>query len=301
MKKPRKKLNKLKLWANKIILPGFGGVPLYKVVVFFIGQLKSEAISIRAAAVAYSFFLALFPGLIFLFTLIPYIPVANMQIELFQVIRDFLPKGAFDTIETTLKDILLTRHGGLLSFGVAMTVYFATNGIDKLIQSFNHNVRVRFFRRYPISLMLTILLSVLVILSLTILLGGTYLLQHLKMISFFRAIWIYYLVSFFKLVVSVVLLVSAISMLYYFGTVKVHKFSFFSPGAILSAVSIAITSIGFRYYVENFSNYNKLYGSLGALICLMIYLNLNSIMLISGYEFNKSIITARQSYGKPIN
>lgn len=281
---------------NRIILPGFWGVPLYSVMVLFIRQLKNEVISIRSAAVAYSLFLALFPGLIFLFTLVPYIPVPNMQVELYTVIRDFLPKEAFETIKNTLSDILLTRRGGLLSFGVVLTVYFATNGIDKLVQSFNHNIRVSFFRRYPVSLMLTILLSVLVILSLAILIGGTYLLQYLRLISFFKAIWIYYIISFFKFAISLLLLISAVSMLYYFGSVRVKKFNFFSPGSVLSAISIAGTSIGFRYYVENFSNYNSLYGSLGALICLMIYLNLNSTVLIAGYEFNKSIMSAHRNY-----
>jgi len=293
----KKRFKKIFNVFKKMILPGFGGVPIFNVIKFFYKKLLNESISMRASAVAYSLFLAMFPGLIFLFTLIPYIPLPDLKLEMFHIFKEMLPSAAFATIESTLSDILLTRHGGLLSFGVIMTVYFATNGIDKLIQTFNHNIRVKFIRRYPVSLMLTFLLSFLTIISLAILIGGSYVLEYLRLISFFKAIWIYNIISLFKFVISILLLICTVSMLYYFGTVKMHKFSFFSPGALLSSICIAISSIGFRYYVENFGNYNTLYGSLGALICLMIYLYLNSSILIAGYEFNKSIISAQKQQG----
>lgn len=279
---------------KKITLPGLGGVPLWEVLLFLYAKMVNEAITVRAAAIAYNFFISLFPGLIFIFTLIPYIHLKDLQIQILAFLGDFLPSSAFQTIESTLKDILLHRRGGLLSFGLITALYFASNGIKSMLYAFHPTNKVKYWKRIIIANFLTLLLSVLVILSLIIIIGGSFMIHYLNKIHFFNSAWVMILIAGFRYATLIALSITAISVLYYAGAKKGERFRMYSPGAFLSTFFIALTSYGFGYYVEHFGRYNRFYGSLGTIIILLIWFYMNSLVLLAGFDFNQSVMKLKQ-------
>jgi len=279
---------------KRITLPGLGGVPLWDVLLFLYAKMINEAITVRAAAIAYNFFIALFPCLIFLFTLIPYIHIKDLQTQILQFMGDFLPASAFATIESTLRDILLHRRGGLLSFGLITALYFASNGIKSMLYAFHPTNKVRYWKRIIIANFLTLLLSILVILALVIIIGGSFLLSYLNKINFFESVWVMILIAGFRYITIIALAITIISILYYAGAKKGERFRMYSPGAFLSTFFIALTSYGFGYYVEHFGRYNRFYGSLGTIIILLIWFYMNSLVLLAGFDFNQSVMKLKQ-------
>ncbi len=279
---------------KKIVIPGFGGIPILYVVKFFTTQLVNENVSVRASAIAFNFFLALVPAFISLFTLIPYIPVENLSQEVMAMLRELMPNSAFKTIETTVIDILETQRGGLMSIGFLFTVYFATNGINSLIDSFNRFETRPFWLLWITSFALMLVLISLLVLGIVIFIGGEILLSNLFDTKLFEDDVNKMVLKLFQIVIILLIIFMGVSLLYFFGSDKESRLSLFSSGAFLATLLILISSYGFAFYVENFSQYNKFYGSLGTLIVLMIWLYITAIVLIIGYELNKSIIMAKK-------
>src|ERR1017187_6949686 len=125
--------------SKKIIIPGFEGLSLYIVTKFFFHGIRNGTLNMRASSLAFSFFLAVFPSIIFLFTLIPFIPIDNFQNQLMDLMKEFMPKAAFQATESTLEDIIKHQHGSLLSFGFIAALYFSTNGFNALIEALNQS------------------------------------------------------------------------------------------------------------------------------------------------------------------
>ncbi|MCC6250869.1 MAG: YihY/virulence factor BrkB family protein [Bacteroidia bacterium] len=284
--------------SKKIILPGFERVPLYYVIDFFIQGLKSSALGTQAASLSFRFFLAIFPGLIFLFTLIPYIPVPDFQEQLLLLLKGLMPHAAFEATRDTFEDLINNKQGGLLSFGFIFALYLATDGVNAMMQGFNQSNHIEEkrsgFKIRLISIMLVVIITVLITISIAIIVMSNwfsdYLLEH-QLIS--KGISYYALLAG-KWLVLLCLLFTAISFLYYFGpSGKVH-YKFISAGSTLATIFIIIVSSGFAFYVNNFASYNKLYGSIGTIIVVMLLINFNVFVVLLGYELNKSIYLAKQ-------
>jgi membrane protein len=278
---------------KKITLPGLGGVRLWEVLWFLYQKMINEAITIRAAAISYNFFIALFPLLIFLFTLIPYIPIRDLYPQVLGFMGEFLPPSTFNTIEATVKDILLTRRSGLLWLGLLTALYFASNGTKALLMAFNPTKKVKFWNRIIIANFLTLLITTLVIIALVMVIGGSFLLNYLNNIHFFNSVWVMVMIAGFRYLIIIVLAITTISIMYYAGAAKGERFRLYSPGAFLATFFIGLTSWGFGYYVEHFAMYNRFYGSLGTIIMLLIWFYMNSIVLLAGFDFNQSVMKLR--------
>lgn len=281
---------------KRVSLPGFHGTPLYDVVVFFFRGIMRGSLTTRASAIAFSFFLAIFPSIIFLFTLIPYIPVDNFQEQFFAMLKALIPGNAFAALESTLLEVIMLKSGGLLSFGFIAALFFSTNGVNSLIGAFNatyHIIDIRgIWSQYFVSIFLTIFLTFLISLATALIIFGQVTLSYLDahhIINDGLDIW---LLIIGKWVIVLILFFVSISMLYYFAPAKRTKFRFLSPGAMLATFLIIVTSIGFSAYVNNFGQYNKLYGSIGSFMALMIWLYFNAIALLVGFELNASISSA---------
>lgn len=287
---------------RKLIIPGFDGMPVYDVATFFIKGLQKGAISMRAAAFSYNFFLALFPTIIFFFTIIPYIPIAGFQDNLMELMQNFIPKKAFDAVEETLFDIVKRPHGGLLSLGFVMALYFSTNGIHSLIVAFNqshHTVETRsWIRQRLISIVLVVLLSLLIIVAIVLITLGPVALDFLVEHNMLRDSFTYYLLLALKWLISSVMLFFAFSLLYYLAPAAVSRFRFFSAGSTLSTLLTILTSVGFNYYVNSISRYNTLYGSIGTLIIIMVWIYFNAMIVLIGFELNVSIRNAKWRHGR---
>lgn len=280
---------------RKIPFPASGGVPLTEVIKVFYLKMTKEAVGQRAGSISFSFFLALFPGLIFIFTLIPYVPVPNLAEEVKHLMEEFLPYSAFDMLWKTIEDIIVVKRTRLLSIGVIMAIYFSSNGINSLLTALKKDLARHWLMRYIVAFMLTVALVFLILIAMSVQITGSVIIGYFSNSFFFSSGTVIPFVWWFKLAITFLTAISAISLIYFYGSAKGERFGFFSPGAFLATIMIGVISYGFGFYVENFNSYNKFYGSLGAIIALMIWLNFSAISLISGYELNQSIFKAKKN------
>jgi len=279
--------------AKRITFYGFDGMPLYNVMVFFWRSIVDGSLTARASAITFSFFMALFPAIIFLFTLIPYIPIDNFQDELFLLIKDMVPATAFLAIEETVQDILTQQRGDLLSLGFFMALIFATNGLASMMSGFDTSLhtfeRRTWLSQYLIALLLLVILSVLITLAIGLITTGQYLINYLAANGYLKDHFIIYTLSVAKWLVILFLFFMANSFLYYLAPAKKTKWRFISAGSTLSTVLCVLTFVGFSYYINHFGRYNKLYGSIGTLLVIMLLMYLLSLILLVGFELNASI------------
>lgn len=279
-------------------LPGFDKVPIYEVGVFFFKSITKSSIGIRAAATSYNILLSIFPGIVFFFTIIPYIPIPGFQDSLLHLMEDIIPSGIYSVVENVIFDIVTRPRGGLLSLGLVLMFLFATNGINSLIDAFNKSIYVEENRsqlkQRIISLMLFVVLFLLIIVAIVLLAIGP---KFIKFILQNEVVNIqykfyFYLIYVLKWIVILALCFFTISFLYYFAPAKSTRFRFISPGATLATIMAVIATLLFNYYLENFARYNVLYGSIGTLIIIMVWINFNISILLIGYELNMSIKSA---------
>jgi len=284
--------------ARKVSFPGFDRIPLYDVLLFFYRSIVNGSITTRASAIAFSFFLALFPAIIFLFTLIPYIPVKNFQAELFLLIRDVLPASTFVAVEETIQDILTHQRGDLLSLGFFMALIFSTNGLVSMMNAFDaslHTIERRnWYEQRIVAVFLLLILSVLLTVTITLIVAGQYALNYLDEYHLLGGRFAFYLLTFGKWIVIIALFFFAYSSLYFFAPAKKTRWRFISAGGTLATILSIIALLGFGYYIARFGQYNKLYGSIGTLLVLLLLFYIMSLILLIGFELNNSLNAARR-------
>lgn len=284
--------------SRKIILPGFEGIPLYNVAVFFIRGLSEGYLTLRAASISYSFFLAIFPFLIFLFSIIPFIPVRNFQPQLLGIIQDFMPQLAYESVKDTIVDIVTRPRSSLLIFNLVLTLYFSTNGVSRLMDAFAntyHSVKSRSnFRQYLVSGLIVIINSLLLITAIGLMTAGPAILAWILPDAIRNSAFNVLVIDLLRWGIILTLLLTAISLVYSLAPARSITFRFFSPGSIVATTLIVVTTLGFNFWVDNFSRYNAFYGSLGTLIVVLVWIYVNAISLLVGFELNASINTARR-------
>jgi membrane protein len=287
--------------GNKIsnfVLPGFDGVPLEQVLRFITKGFRKGVLVTRASSIAFNLLMALLPASIFLFTLIPYVPIPNFQEELIRLFESILPVNAFSFLETTIVDIVTNKSGGLLIIMFVATIIFSTNGIHAVIHAFvvsSHNFVPRtWVHQRKISIVLLFIIIMLISFVGFLIFFGKYTVTRLVELGIIEHMVMIYMLGFLKWMLIVLLLFLAISFLYYFAPARRSDFRFISPGSTLATILFIITSLGFSAYVNNFGQYNKLYGWIGTLMVILIWLYLNSIALLIGFELNLSIRDAHE-------
>lgn len=286
--------------TKRIVLPGFDGLPLYNVAVFFIKGITKGSITARASSISFSFFLAIFPMIIVFFTLIPFVPIENFQSILLNFIENITPDSTELIIRNTLVDIIERPRGGLLSLTFFLALVFATNGFDAVIESFNntwHTIESRsWIKQKLISSLLFVIISLIIIISIALLTTGTYVFKLLEEKNILHSGFSLFLLESVKWIILVAMFFFTISFIFYLAPAKESKFRFISAGSSLATILALIASIGFNYYVQNFSSYNALYGSIGTLLIILVWIYFNSMILLIGFELNASI----QQAGKEI-
>lgn len=291
----------IKIIGDKIVIPGFGGFSLYYIGNFFITGLSKGSFTIRAKSVTYSLFSAIFPLLIFGFSLIPFIPIPGFQDTLMEVITEMLPPAIYEVFFDTISDTILNPSGTLLSFGIITSLFFASNGILAIIEAFNasfHHVdRRNLISKRLISIAMVLILCTLIVAAMTIIIGGSKYIDHLvtHRTTIADSTFWYVCLHIAKWLIIILLYFMAISFLYYLAPSKKSRYKFISPGAILATIVQILCSSGFSFYLNNFANYNKIYGSLGTIIIVLMLLYLTSISLILGFELNLSIMSGKKS------
>lgn len=291
-------------WLDQIRPPGFQGLSLWYVMRFFVEAVMKGQLATRASAIAFRLFLAFFPGIIMMLTLIPYIPIDNFQENLFDSIRGFFPGDTFSLFEGTLNDLVNNKHSGLLSVGFILVLYYASNSINAILIGFNSSYHID-DKGNPMvmrvaSILLIFVLGFLMTVAVIILVFSGYLFDYLHDIGIIGDRGYIPILNFAKWIISVLLVYSIISTLYHVGVGRRWKrWRFLNVGAIFATIVFVLTSLGFAYFVNNFGSYNKLYGSLGTLLILLIWLNFNCMIVLMGFELNMSIRKAKRSIPKP--
>lgn len=284
-------------------------ISLYTAIEYFIRELKNNDINSESKAVAFSFTLAVFPSIIFFFTLIPYFNLPWLtESAIIEFLRDGLqlPQSMYEGLSETILDIAHKPRGGLLSVGFVMALFMSTNGMLALMDAFNKCYRSRekrhFLKRRLIAVGLTGLLSGVLILSMIVLVFGSAILDLLESYDVFPQIIIEFVrdLRVIEYGVFFLLFFLAISVIYYFAPAVHKRWKFFSYGAFIATVlSVAISAV-FSYYVNNFDSYNKLYGSIGTLIGFLIWLNFITLVMLIGFEVNAAIERAKTDSKKRI-
>ena len=275
-------------------LAGNKGVPLYDVLRFFLRGIFNGDLNQRAKGLSYSFMTAVPPLLIFFFTLVAYFPVDGIQDELLGELGTIIPEKVMAPLSSTVNDVMGHRHSTLLSIGFISSILLAANGLMGVISSLNfanRSVEKRpYIQRYFLSIMLVFVIYVLIVLTIALLMGHKLLLQLI-----YAQGWLTYtktntlLFNLGRWMLIVVAILTTISLIYYWAPVKRQRVGFFSAGSVLATGMFLVLSWGLGLYLNNFSRYNLLYGSIGTLLMVMFWIYFNCIVLLVGYELNISI------------
>ncbi|MDR3716541.1 MAG: YihY/virulence factor BrkB family protein [Puia sp.] len=281
--------------SKKIILPGFERVPLYDVVRFFLSQVQKVGLNDRARSISFSFLSAIPAAAIFICTLIPYLPVSKqITHQLLLLTRDITPnQNTYLLVKDFLEDFLDKPRGGLLSFGFLLAIFYSSNAMIGIMHSFNksliYNAKRNIFQTRWMAIKLTVLVVVMMIGSIIILFTQDELLKNIlrwEHINSRSARWLF---RTLRWVVVIPLFYLAIAFIYKYGP-SVHKrWRLFSPGTLLATFLTILTTLLFSSWVNKFGNYNKVYGSIGTIMILMLLVYFNSLVLLIGYELNVSI------------
>lgn len=289
--------------SSKIYVDKKSGLSFYNAFFIILNQLKKNLIVSHSKAVAFNFTLAVFPTIIFLFTLIPFLS-SSLNIQKFtkETILSYLgtaiPPEMYKSVESTILDIVSNKQGDLLSFGAIFTLIMATNGMMALMSAFNliyHTTDKRgYFGKRIIAFFLTVGLSLVLLGSFVVLIFGDQILSLLQGYAFTKH-FVHYLYNLkaFEFVVFAILFQIAISFIYVFAPAVKQRWKFFSVGAVVATASILAITLGFGFYINNFGTYNKVYGSIGTLIGFMIWVQTVAYLLIVGYIINAGIDEAK--------
>ncbi len=305
-------INWLVVVLKKIKLPGFEGLSIYDLSEMYIRGILRGALSTRASSIAFSLFMALFPLLIFMVTLVPFlvsyisIENANFDAEFLSFLESFLPSATGDYFGDIFQQIKDQKRGGLLSSSFIISIFLMANGVNSIFGGFENSYHVdltrNFFRQYLFALMVGLILSILIIVGfVAFVYFEVYILGYLKefaertsgsILDNDELIGI----QIGKFLFFIVLSYLTTATLYYFGTREGKQAKFFSAGALMTTILFILTSYLFGVYVDKIARYNELYGALGGLLILMVYIWLNSNILLLGFELNASLNWLRKNY-----
>ncbi len=302
-------INRVLDWSKETSLPGFFRVPIYDVVIFVLNEIRRFDLFTRANSIAYSFFLSLFPSILTLFTLVPFLfsfllhlipELGNFNTILEQEISKVMPGQAGGLVFEFVHDVTSKPRVGLLSFGFVLAIYFSSNGMLAMMRSFEKSYSDTFrqrtgLKKRMVAIGLTFLVSLLVISSVVfIILGSMFIgwITELVHLTAFGA----FAVGLLRWIAILMLFYFGIAVLYRYGSATHRRFSIFSAGTTLATVLCMLSSIAFSFYIDEFNRYDtyhKFYGSIGTFIIIMLWIQINSLILLIGFELNAAIAVNR--------
>lgn len=289
--------------SKQILLPGFQGLHLYDVVRFFFKQINKVGLNERAAAISFNLIMAIPAACIFIFTLVPYLPIAKeFNTELLKLTKDLTPnQNTYKFVKDFLDDFFSTSRSGLLSFGFLLVIFYASNAMMGIIRAFDQSVQVHkkyFLHKRWRAIRLTVILIILVITSILMLIGHEQLTLILKKLFHMKRRakipgW-----NSIRWIIIVGLVFYGISFIYKFAPSLKKRWPIVTPGSLFATFLTLVTTIVFSYWVNNFSAYNKVYGSIGTVLIIMLLIFINSLILLIGFELNASIMHLRNDADK---
>jgi membrane protein len=252
-------------------------------------QIGDDNVFNGAAVLAFYLTLAIFPALIFLLTMLPYLPIAQLDQEIMDLLNQALPPEAASMLEDTVRRIATKRQGGLLSFGFLGTLWAASTGMYAVMRQLNITYNVKearsFIKGRSIALLLTLLFGVLVIgVFALIVMGGIVQDWLAEFVGRQRALLTFFAVLRWVIIVGALLI--GFDLIYYLAPNVQQKCRWLTAGAVFGVTVMVLASLGFRLYIMHFTDYEATYGALGAMIVLMLWFYVVGLVLLVGSEIN---------------
>ncbi|GAA3950843.1 YihY family inner membrane protein [Chitinophaga oryziterrae] len=280
--------------SKTLVLPGFEGLPFYDVVKFFLKETRNKSLGERAAAISFNFLLAIPPFFIFLFTLVPYIPMKNVEPTLYELAEDVTPNyNTYMIVRDMIHDFLYTHRNGLLSIAFLMGFFASSNAVMGLMRAFNKKSpgfrRRKWWQKRLTALRITVILVFLLLLTVILIIAQGTVLKFIFDALGITNRRILSLADVTRWILIGLLFFSTLSVIYRFVPATTKRWKFVTAGATFATMLMILVTILFSYFVNNFSNYNKIYGSIGTIIILMLSVYFYSFILLVGFELNASI------------
>lgn len=294
---------------------GKGRVPILLVIQTLYKKLQQTNVHEQASSIAFSFLLSLFPAILFLFSLIPfiagYVQIPNLSLQVQELLKEFTPEGIYQFIAPTIVDVIEKKRSDLLSFGFLFALYAATSGVVEMMNNFNknyvHSERRSYFKKRLLAAMLAFLFAFLLIMAVAIIIIGQLALHFIlefdlpPAYNVLKEEFVFYSIVALRYLIAFMIFYMGISIIYYVAPANAQNWRFFSTGSTIAAILVILSTNGFSYYLSHFATYNKIYGSIGTLIALMIWLYLLAWILILGFSLNASIAEARVAHQAEID
>lgn len=278
-------------FLKRIKLPWLQGLSFYDLLELYVLGISESALSYHASAIAFSFFMALFPFALFILNLIPYIPIEGFQTDFLQFVKDGVPPNTYDAIATIINDILNNSHSGLLSSGFILSIFLMANGLNGILGGFESSKHVILKRgvlsQYLVALGISLVLSFLLLVTVSTIVIFEVFIQKIKIYNVFSDSISLIILGRYVFVILMILITT--SVLFKFGTKHFTGIPFISIASVFTTILIIIDSYGFGIWVIRFSKYNELYGSIGTLLIMMFYIWINCMILLLGFELNAVI------------
>jgi membrane protein len=276
---------------KRIKLPWLQGLSFYELLELYFSGIIEGAFSYHASAVAFSFFMALFPFALFILNLIPYIPIEGFQIDFLEFVKEGVPPNTYDAIYKIINDILNNSHSGLLSSGFFLSIFLMSNGIVGILGGFESSkhvlVKRSFFNQYLVALGISMILSLLLLVTVAAVVIFEVFIQRTIIHDVLNDSIPLIQLGRYAFVILMILITTSILLRY--GTKQLHKPRFISIGSVFTTILVILSSYFFGIWVVKFSKYNELYGSIGTLLILMFYIWINCMILLLGFELNATI------------
>ena len=284
---------------KNLVLPGFEGLNFLFVLRFFITGIQKGGIITRASAISFKVMLAILPTLIVLLTVIPYIPIENFQEDLLGNIAKLMPSSAFELFEHTINDLITKKHSTFLSIGFILGLYYSSNTIMAILEGFrsSYHLKTNTEKSWKLrikSILLLPILAILLVVTVALITLSSHVLDYLREVEIIGHNVLLIVLKFSSWMLVAFIFLFSISLLYNIGDLGKLRWRIISAGATLATISFIIVSLGFAWYVNNFGNYNQLYGSVGTVLVLLLWVYFNCIILLVGFELNTSISMAKK-------
>lgn len=278
-------------FLKRIKLPWLQGLSFYDLLELYILGIGEGALGYRASAIAFSFFMALFPFALFILNLIPFIPIEGFQTDFLLFVKDGVPPNTYDAIATIINDILNNSHSGLLSSGFILSIFLMANGLNGILGGFETSKHVilkrGFLNQYLVALGISLVLSFLLLVTVATIVIFEVFIQKIKIQHVFSDSISLIILGRYVFVILMILITT--SVLFKYGTKHFTGIPFISIASVFTTILIIIDSYGFGIWVVKFSKYNELYGSIGTLLIMMFYIWINCMILLLGFELNAVI------------
>ncbi|HEX9980333.1 MAG TPA: YihY/virulence factor BrkB family protein [Flavobacterium sp.] len=281
---------------KKVSLGFLGGISLYELLEIYLINIADSAITYKAAAISFSFFMALFPFALFILNLIPYIPIEGFQDDFLQFVEESVPPNTYDAIAAIIHDILNNSYQGLLSSGFILSIFLMANGLNSILGGFETSQHViikrGFLRQYFVALGMSLVMAFILLFTVAIIVVFEVFIQSTTLRNVLSESIPWIVMGRYAFVILMILVTT--SILFKFGTKHTGKRSFISIGSVFTTILVLVSSYFFGIWVVRFSKYNELYGSIGTLLILMFYIWINCVILLLGFELNAAINRAKR-------